>query len=253
VPTAEINKVGGHYYASMAIEGIKSHKIAYMQLDLTTSSVSLIDKEQAITNITGVEGDTTGSDDIAVPDFINSKVIPNGDNTEFHIYLDDITTPECNFASLFSSLKAGEDIRVTVESGYISWVKLIPDGKTAADSITAGTEVWPIAGVTNSLFADGSDNSSYSESYYSDINPATAIVNPGTGNVSAYDNTALIKNFRHLQNVDKYISNVHEDYSKVLLCGDLYWNANDAHNLNSAPSGTDFITAIKTESDNTLI
>ncbi|MBE6005038.1 MAG: type II secretion system protein [Lachnospiraceae bacterium] len=251
VPTAEINKVGGHYYASMAIEGIKSHKIAYMQLDLTTSSVSLIDKEQAITNITGVEGDTTGSDDIAVPDFINSKVIPNGDNTEFHIYLDDITTPECNFASLFSSLKAGEDIRVTVESGYISWVKLIPDGKTAADSITAGTEVWPIAGVTNSLFADGSDNSSYSESYYSDINPATAIVNPGTGNVSAYDNTALIKNFRHLQNVDKYISNVHEDYSKVLLCGDLYWNANDAHNLNSAPSGTDFITAIKTESDNT--
>ncbi|WP_242944422.1 hypothetical protein [Oribacterium sp. WCC10] len=251
VPTSEINKVGGHYYASMAIEGISSKKIAYMQLDLTTSSVSLIDKDQAITNITGVEGEeTTGSDDIAVPDFINSKVIPNGDNTEFHIYLDDITTPECNFASLFSSLKAGEDIRVTVESGFISWTQLKDEGKTAADAITSGTNVWPIAGVTNSLFADGSDNSSYSKSYYSDINPATAIVNPGTGNVSAYDNTALITNFRHLQNVDKYISNVHEDYSKVLLCSDLYWNAQDAHKLNNAPSKTDFITAIKTESDN---
>ncbi|WP_168171607.1 prepilin-type N-terminal cleavage/methylation domain-containing protein [Oribacterium sp. C9] len=246
VPTSDISTGAGvHNYVSMCIEGESSAQTAYMQFELFPDYIVPINRNTAITNITASGGgDTSDYNDVVFPEYsfpsdmsLVRKV--EDDKTKFYIDLDDITTFKKNFAAMFTNLTPGEDIRVTAEWGAISWNTLSTD----ADAELKLPEEMraPITGRTNSLFKSGSGNSSYKDSYYSDIDKANNVQTPG-----AYGEIALISNFRHLQNLDTSVSGVGYTYKKAKICRNLYWKANDPSNTNVMPSNyTDFITAIK--------
>lgn len=258
-------------YVSMVVDSqgggtvTSSDAKAYMQFLVKPGSIIVIPKEQALANIANAGGVTANSDTIIFPDINNVKIKTTTEKTEYHIYLDDITTAGGNFASLFKcftsgldtdhNFKPGEDIRITAESGFLSWDTLIGDASDHAGGDDSGSE-GQITGVTNSLFAPGSGNTNYKaasgsqeSTYYSDIDKKH-IVNPGV-NSSEYNKTALILNFRHLQNLDTYISGVDNGYKKAKLCDDIWWKS-DVTDENTAPAGkTPFINAIQTENGNT--
>ena len=158
----------------------------------------------------------------------------NGQDTgeyEHYIYLDDVTTKNGNFYTIFTGFYPGEDLRISAMPGNVTQADLQAEaakyykGETTYNSSLR-------TGRTNSLFADGSNNATYeSEDYYNDVNPEYAIVAPVEG---GYAQTALITNFRHLQNLDEDVAvgGIHHDnsrrkvfntYTHVKLCKDLYW------------------------------
>lgn len=258
-------------YVSMVVDSqgggtvTSSDAKAYMQFLVKPGSIQLIPEAQAFINITSAGGNISDSNNVIFPSFLNYKIKTTSEKTEYHIYLDDITTPGGNFASLFKCFDSelssdyrftpGEDIRITAESGFLSWSTLIDDASDYAIADDSESE-GQITGVTNSLFAPGSGNTNYKaasgsqeSTYYSDIDKKH-IVNPGV-NSSEYNKTALILNFRHLQNLDTYISGVDNGYKKAKLCDDIWWKS-DVTDENTAPTGkTPFINAIQTENGNT--
>lgn len=257
IPTSNLSSAED-YFVSMVIEGLGSENtIAYMQLDLTSRSVNLIRDTDAIANIIAADAaaidSVSNSDDVLFITTLNYKIEPKGDDTEYHIYLDDITTAGGNFASVFrcftdggavdSGFIPGEDIRITAESGCLSWSTLINDAETYESSEGSGSEV-KITGITNSLFAPGSGNNNYTKaSYYSDIDPENAIVSPVSGSPAEFNSMALMLNFRHLQNLDQYVSGVGDRYTKARIYRDLYWRTVQA-GTNNPPAGyRDFISA----------
>lgn len=241
VPTTDLAGIGN--YASMCVHGLSSGKVAYMQFGLAQNDITWIDKSTAINNIILLNGGNTSDSEheyLSFPEYTfpdKSYVIKNveGGLTEFRIDLDDITTVNKNFASIFTAFKPGEDIRVTAEWGALSWNKLMEDAD-AELRLEASKRV-PITGRTNSLFASGSGNSDYSDkSDYNDISPAVDIIDPDVS-ASAYSGMALITNFRHLQNLDTEVSNVTDEYSKAKILRDLYWDTTSVSGLNTIPSG----------------
>ena len=173
-----------------------------------------------------------------------AKPLGGNNGYEYYIYLDDITTPSRVFDKIFDTFIPGEDVRITAKIGVWSWSNL---------KDYANKDPQTMCGITNSLFADGSYNDNYTyATYYQDLNPDYAIVKPVSGDSDAYKDTALITNFRHLQNLDIDVSDVNDDethpptgksslnYRKVKLCRDLYWKSS----AGTVQSEVDFITAI---------
>lgn len=258
-------------YVSMVVDSqgggtvTSSDAKAYMQFLVKPGSIQLIPEAQALININSAGWNISDSNNVIFPSFLNYKIKTTSEKTEYHIYLDDITTPGGNFASLFKCFDSelssdyrftpGEDIRITAESGFLSWSTLIDDASDYAIADDSESE-GQITGVTNSIFAPGSGNTNYKaasgsqeSTYYSDIDKKH-IVNPGVNSIE-YDETALILNFRHLQNLDTYISGVDNGYKKAKLCDDIWWKS-DVSDENTAPAGkTPFINAIQSENGNT--
>ncbi len=246
IPTSNLETAGDDF-VSMTVEGMLSGKKAYAQLDLRTGSMAILGSDVALANIVAVEGNEKIADsgNILFLDALSYSIKTVSDDTEFHIYLDDITTVGGNFAKIFTDFIPGEDIRITAESGFLSWSTLIGDAIDYETAEGLGSEV-KITGVTNSLFAPGSGKKGYDKkTYYSDINFEKAIVEPIPGQKDVFDKTALILNFRHLQNLDKYVSNVDNLYIYAKIFRDLYWKPSNASGTNTPPAGyKDFLTAI---------
>ncbi|WP_031554035.1 type II secretion system protein [Oribacterium sp. FC2011] len=176
----------------------------------------------------------------------NYNIINNNNtsyNNEYYLFFDDITKPKGAFHNIFPCIKEGADIQITAimlgsqNKNYT---------KAQLKKLQSDTNSEAFVGITNSLFADGSFNSNskyddssnyYETNYYSDINPNYAIVKPiesidGNNSDTSYSKTALITNFRHLQNLDDEVSNIKcgMDVEKVKLCKDLYWKASTTYN-----------------------
>ncbi len=234
VPTSEISTAAGaHNYASVCVEGISSGKIAYMQFELQPSDIAVIEETTALNNITASGGgDISDYNTVVFPEYtfptdktLVVRQVENKTKTQFYIDLDDITTVKKNFAAMFTGFEAGEDIRIIAEWGAVSWNTMLE-----AVSKSSKEESESFTGITNSLFASGSGNSSYTDSYYSDIDKVNNVQTPGV-----YGEIALISNFRHLQNLDTSVSGVEDNFKKATICRDLYWK----------DDGSDFVTAIK--------
>ncbi len=218
---------------SVLVEGLTSKKAYYALYNFNNGQVSQYKDEEVDSKIRSAGGSTTetiqveGVDNLSPTkvddDYLNYNVKEVDGGHEYYIFYDDITTPKHAFAKIFHYLTPGEDIRITAQAGVHSWGDL----KRSQASAGGGA----MSGITNSLFADGSNNGNYEEaSYYSDINPYHAIVNPAADK-TAYKNTALITDFRHLQNLDVAVSDVNDEsgdenkYTIVKLCKDLYWKS----------------------------
>ncbi len=247
VPTSALTGIGN--YASFLVEGKKSGKAAYMQFELSQHDITPIDKTTAIYNITLANGGNPPNADqeyLSFPEYTfpsnkNLVVKTEGSYTEFHIDLDDITTVNKNFASIFTAFTPGEDIRVTAEWGALSWDTMMTHADQKSQRV-------PITGITNSLFASGSGNSNYTDkNYYSDRFPTVDIIDKDAS-ASAYSGMALVTNFRHLQNLDTEVSNVSDSYTKAKICRDLYWDTTSVSDLNTLTSGDikAFVPAIRT-------
>lgn len=243
--------------ASFMLEGMTSGKKAYMQLKLgnlengiheanDTNDTQIISKDTALYNLS-MQSTDAGVSEIMFINSIRYNKVVYGDLAYFGIYLDDITEPGLSFASQFSDgFVNGEDIRISARQGFVTWDVLRSEAITELEK-PMGQRL-PMAGITNSLFADGSGNTSYTSlDHYSDINPAEAIAEV-PASASAYSKTALIMNFRHLQNLDTSISDVDSDYTKVKLLKDLYWKS-DEESLASGYKA--FLDAVRIEKGNT--
>ena len=245
-----LNSLNSDTVASFLMEGMTSDRKAYMQINLGMlnngiNDVETIPEETALSNLSG---EHDGSEIFYIKSVRYNKVI-YGDMAYFEIYLDDVTEPGLSFASQFyDGFVNGEDIRISIRQGFVDWNTLRSDAITEL-SKPVGKRL-PMAGITNSLFAAGSgyiQNEKYEYSHYSDINPAEAIaVVPASA--SEYSKTALIMNFRHLQNLDTTVSNIDSDYTKVKLLKDLYWKASDDSVSSAGSANRAFLDAIKTES-----
>jgi|GEM_PF-5086963 len=243
---------------SMLVEGLESKKDAFAMYHIS-NTISQYSSSDAKDKIQAAGGSTSND-----PEMINPKRDKNfttktiNGGYEHYVFLDDITTPERGFDEICDSLVPGEDIRITIKAGVWSWSDLKNFATTGTGAKT---------GITNSLFADGSYNSNYTNAaYYSDLNPDYAIVDPVAKDADAYANTALITNFRHLQNLDSKVSDVNDEHKKTILytkakiCKDLYWKSfaqKGTTVVNQVPTQTsdndeyfiDFITAINNDNN----
>ena len=248
---------------SILVEGISSKKSAYylVKINEKGNAISIYDDDY-VERLFGDDDNVEimEDDDDEFNSF--SKQLDDG-SYEHYIYLDDVTTEDGNFKEIFDDFYPGEDLRISMEKGSVSWSKL----KTDADNAESGTDSTVMTGRTNSLFADGSNNNNYEKntSKYNDVNPEYAIVEPADDK-AAYAGTALVMNFRHLQNLDYDLAVVQDDddndnknkdsvyktITKAKLCKDLYWKAFAQDRTNEMPTKKDeyyidFITAINDE------
>lgn len=223
---------------SVLVEGLTSKKSYYANYKLDNSGV---------TQNHTADGHATDIHE----SLLNYNFKTKDGQYEYYIFYDDITKAKGSFHQIFDCMKEGEDIRITAMAGTAPYTS--KELQSAQTNESSGAFV----GITNSLFADGSFNSNYENAdYYSDINPNYAIVDPALDK-TAYSGTALITNFRHLQNLDDAVSNIKcgINVEKVKLCKDLYWNSYAQYGteqVNHMPVQTteedeyfnDFITAI---------
>ena len=232
-------------YLSVLVKGLTSNKYYYANYHLESSGITQnVTTDEHATNINA--------------SLLNYNFKTNEGRKEYYIFYDDITMPNGAFHKIFSdtsnagnNLKEGEDIQITAKVGT--------DAYSSEELKAEGNG--DFVGITNSLFADGSFNSDYEKAdYYSDINSNYAIVNPPSDK-NIYSGTALITNFRHLQNLDDAVSNIKSGiaFTKVKICKDLYWKDNTEIGDNPIPTESSdedeyfksFITAINEDQNTT--
>ena len=236
---------------SVMVEGLESGKTYYTRYTFNNNIIEPLVTHDVASDLYNHENDLEDFNGIA-------KESADG-GYDYYIFYDDITKQNGTFAHIFDCSKPGEDICITAKEGEYTSKEL----ENFKKSGNKGT----LVGITNSLFADGSNNATYKSSdYYNDVNPDYAIVAPDENNQSAYSRTALITNFRHLQNLDKLVSNFSnngsKDINKVLICKDLYWKPyvkSGMVTFNQVPTKVneddeyfkDFLTAITNDNHST--
>lgn len=236
---------------SVMVEGLESGKTYYTRYKFNNNIIEPLVTNDVASDLYNHKNDLKDFNGIA-------KESADG-GYDYYIFYDDITKQNGTFAHIFDCSKPGEDICITAKEGEYTSKEL----ENFKKSGNKGT----LVGITNSLFADGSNNATYKSSdYYNDVNPDYAIVAPDETNQSAYSRTALITNFRHLQNLDKLVSNFSnngsKDINKVLICKDLYWKPyvkSGMVTFNQVPTKVneedeyfiDFLTAITNDNHST--
>ena len=162
------------------------------------------------------------------------------DKKKVRISLDDVTKEGMHFKDLFPTFTAGEDVKIFVYYGDIYASSLFyTDIVSATDNepyINAKVNSNDVQTVlTNSLYGDGTGNSQYvSKSGSSDdVYTTETVVN--------MSDTAIVRNFRHLQNLDnKGASTIPGiNYTKVSQANDVDWS--DFVEKNKAANGSDQI------------
>lgn len=239
---------------SVLIEGQTSKKTAFTMYNFNNGAIKQYSEDEIKGKITLTGGDSTGDIPILDPEAdLNKKIVSNKDSEkEYYIFYDDITSYGHNFAAIFDDFEPGEDIKIAAIVGAYS-PEYIKTNLTKEKSYVQ-------TAITNSLFADGSNNNSnyITSEYYSDVNPDYAIVSPVSTTTDPYQSTALVTNFRHLQNLDKSVSGVNKSsktYTRVKIFKDLYWKASvsntEGDEYNEVPENAiDFITAINNDTEN---
>jgi len=227
---------------SVMVEGLESGKTYYTRYKFNNNIIEPLVTHDVASNLYNHKNDLRDFNGIA-------KESADG-GYDYYIFYDDITKQNGAFAHIFNCSKPGEDICITAKEGEYTSKEL----ENFKKSGNKGT----LVGITNSLFADGSNNANYkSADYYSDINPDYAIVKPVESKPSEYESTALVTNFRHLQNIDTLVSNVDCGIkpTKAKLCKDIYWKTTEdnpvpTHNSEDDEYVTDFLTAINNDNNN---
>ena len=150
-------------------------------------------------------------------DKLNYKYSDDGETVR--IAIDDITK-DMHFKKLFPNFTAGEDVKIFVYYGDIYASSLFAsvnntDNEHYIKATVNDGDVYTI--LTNSLYGDGTKNAAYvTKSGSSDD-----VYQEATMNMS---NTAIVRNFRHLQNLDKYITWSQVYVDKVSVANNIDWN-----------------------------
>ena len=143
----------------------------------------------------------------------SERVSPSNDNGKYTIVLDDITTEGAHFAELNDITETTVDITGKFIPGEDIIIQAVAYNKDFLSNI-AYSNSWTV----NSLFAEISQKTP--EQLYSN-----ASVTPGA---DAPWITAIINNFRHLENLDAAISNTGlSDLAYAWQINDLVWNGTE--------------------------
>ena len=147
------------------------------------------------------------------------------DDKKVRISLDDITEQGMHFKDLFPKFTAGEDVKIFVYYGDIYASNLFDativsatDNGPYINAKVNSNDVQTV--LTNSLYGDGTGNSQYvtKSGSMDDVYPAEKVFD--------MSDTAIVRNFRHLQNLDnKGASTIPGiNYTKVSQANDIDWS-----------------------------
>ena len=127
------------------------------------------------------------------------------DGSDLIYTMDDITTKDLHFASLFEGFKPGEDVIIHAEA----------EASDAFSGIESSAEF-----TTNSLFADNMNDAAEAGNNVSGTGDKAEI-----GDASGKDpsSVALIANIRHFENLDPSISKVDSKIKDAYQIADLDW------------------------------